>query len=187
MGRRKSVALQKREYDLAVAREKYYASKPASTVTTVRKRAIESYVYASQGFKSGANSALFKVSASKAAVDFFGGEAALGLRLPAAITDPVTSKPRNFTPAMLHAMVATATPTAKVSPWGSRVIKYSAATTGTSQAHYQSPVSGTSTVVTYDNLDAKASTIFTAIKSKLVALEYARFYLTGEIFSNSKN
>ena len=84
-------------------------------------------------------------------------------------------------------MIGTTTPTAKVSPWGTRVIKYSTATTGTSQAFYAAPISAPSAVVTYDNVDARASTIFTAIKGTLGDLDYARFYLTAEEFSNIKN
>jgi hypothetical protein len=187
MGRRKSVALQKREYDLAVARENYYKTKPASTLTTVKKREIDSRVYASQSLKTGTKSMLIKVPVSKPALTFFGGDAALGLRLIASVTDPVASKPKNFHPAMVKAMKATSTPTAKVSPWGSRVIKYSTDTTGTNQAHYSAPISGTSDVVTYDNIDAKSSTLFNAIQGTLGDLDYARFYLIPEKFSNSKN
>jgi hypothetical protein len=187
MGRRKSVALQKREYDLALARENYYKTKPASTLTTVKKREMDSRVYASQGIKSGTASALMVVPVSSPALAFFGGDTALGLRTIASVTDPVASKPRNFKPAQVKAMVATSTPTAKVSPWGSRVIKYSAATTGTSQAHYVAPISGTAAVVTFDNIDSKSSTIFNAIKGTLGDIDYAKFYLIPEKFTNSKN
>jgi hypothetical protein len=187
MGRRKSVALQKREYDLALARENYYRSRPASTTTTVRKREIDSVVYASYGLKTGVNSSLFKVPISKSALTFFGGETALGLRLPSAVTDPVATKPRNFVPAAVHAMKGTSTPTAKVSPWGSRVIKYSTDTTGAAQAHFNAPISGSNPVVTYDAIDSRSTTIFNAIKASLGDLDYARFYLTTEKFSNSKN
>jgi hypothetical protein len=187
MGRRKSVALQKREYDLAVARENYYKNKPASTLTTVKKREMDALVYASQGIKNGVNSALMVVPVSKPALTFFGGATALGLRLIASVTDPVASKPRNFAPAHVKAMIGTSTPTAKVSPWGSRVIKYSTATTGASQAHYSAPISGTAAVVTFDNIDSKSSTIFNAIKASLGDLDYAKFYLVPEKFTNSKN
>jgi Na+/H+ antiporter NhaC len=187
MGRRKSVALQKREYDLAVARENYYRTRPASTITTVQKRETDKVIYASSLLKSGAASSLFSITASSAAVAFFGGETGLGLRLPSAVTDPVAPKPRNFTPAKVSAMQATATPTAKVSPWGSRVIKYSTATAGTAQAHYSAPISIATGVVTYDLLDAKASAIFTAVKANLGDLDYARFSLSPERFNNSKN
>jgi hypothetical protein len=187
MGRRKSVALQKREYDLAVARENYYKTRPASTTTTVKKREINSLVYASYGIKTGSASSLFKVPASKAAVVFFGGESPLGLRLPSAVTDPVATKPRNFQPAIVKAMKGTSTPTAKVSPWGSRVIKYSTDTANAAQAHYSAPISVATGIATYDLIDARASLLYTAIKGSLGDLDYARFYLTTEKFSNSKN
>lgn len=187
MGRRRTGAQIQRQATLAIARENYYRTRPASTLTTVRKREIDNLVYASYSIKTGANSSLFKVPASKAAVTFFGGAATLGLRLPATITDPVASSPRNFEPAKVVAMVGTSTPTASISPWGTRVIKYSTATAGTAQAHYTAPVSATSAVVTYDNFDSRASAIFTAIRASLGDLDYARFYLTGEKFSNSKN
>jgi hypothetical protein len=187
MGRRKTAAQISRHAALVLARENYYRTRPASTLTTVRKREIDSFVYASQSIKTGANSSLFKVPVSKAALTFFGGATALGLRLLASITDPVASKPRNFKPAAVHAMKATTTPTAHTTTWGTRVIKYSTDTTGAAQAHFNAPISGTSAVVTYDNIDAKSSTIFNAIQGSLGDLDYARFWLTPEEFSNIKN
>jgi hypothetical protein len=187
MARRKSVALQKREYDLALARENYYKTKPASTLTTVKKREMDSKVYASPGLKTGANSSLMIVPVSKPALTFFGGTTALGLRDIESITDSVAIKPRNFQPAHITAMVATATPTAKVSPWGSRVIKYSAATTGTAQSHYSAPISGTNPLVTADSLDTRATAVFNAIKANLGDPDYAKFYLHPERFTTSKN
>ena len=187
MGRRRTAAQISRQAALVLARENYYRTKAASTLTTVKKREIDSVVYASYSVKAGTASALFKVSSSKAAVAFFGGVATLGLRLPATVTDPVASKPRNFKPAQVHAMKGTSTPTAKVSPWGTRVIKYSTDTTGASQAHYSAPLSIATSVVTYDLIDGRASTIFNTVKASLGDLDYARFYLTGEVFSNIKN
>jgi hypothetical protein len=187
MGRRKTAAQIKRQADLALARENYYKTKPASTLTTVRKREVEPVVYGSYSIKTATQSDQFKLQASKAAVVFFGGLVALGLRDPDDLTDPVPDKPRNFKPAQVNAMIATPTPSASVSPWGTRVIKYSAATTGTSQAHYVAPISAPSATVSYDNVDARATTIFNAIKGSLGDLDYARFFLTAEKFSNIKN
>jgi hypothetical protein len=187
MGRRRTAAQIQRQATLVLARENYYRTRPASTLTTVRKREIDTVVYASQSIKTGTTSALFKVPASKASITFFGGAPALGLRLPAAITDPVPSKPKNFKPAQVHAMKGTSTPTARVSPWGTRVIKYSTDTTGAAQAHFSAPISGNSAVVTYDLIDARASTLFTTIQGSLGDLDYARFWLSPEEFSNIKN
>jgi hypothetical protein len=64
MGRRRTAAQIKRQADLALARENYYKNKPASTLTTVKKREIEAVVYASQAIKAGANSALMTVQCS---------------------------------------------------------------------------------------------------------------------------
>lgn len=187
MGRRRTGAQIQRQATLAIARENYYRTRAASTLTTVRKRETDSYVYGSYSIKTATASTQYKVTGSKAAVTFFGGATALGLRVPSAVTDPVSSKPRNFKPAQVNAMVGTSTPTARVSPWGTRVIKYSAATTGTAQAHYAAPISASTPLVTYDNVDARASAIFTAIRTSLGDLDYARFYLTAEEFSNIKN
>ena len=187
MGRRRTAAQIQRQATLAAARERHYKDKPASVLTTVKKREIDSVVYGSYSLKSGTASSQFKVPASKAAVEFFGGVSALGLRVPSAVTDPVASKPRNFKPAQVHAMKGTSTPSAKVSPWGTRVIKYSTATDGTAQAHYSAPISAPTPTVTYDNVDARASAVFNAVKGTLGDLDYARFYLTAEEFSNIKN
>jgi hypothetical protein len=187
MGRRRTAAQISRQAALVLARENYYRTRPASTLTTVRKREIDSLVYASQSIKSGTTSALFKVPISKAALTFFGGAAALGLRIPSAVSDPVASKPKNFKPAQVHAMKGTSTPTARVTTWGTRVIKYSTDTTGAAQAHFSAPISGNTPVVTYDLIDARSSAIFTAIQGTLGDLDYARFWLTPEEFSNIKN
>lgn len=192
MGRRKSAAQQRRTADFALARENYYRNRPASTITTVRKRETDSAVYASYSLKSGTDPQLFKVPVSDAALAFFGGSTnaagltALGLRTPASVTDPVAPKSRGFTPAMVSAMIGTSTPTASLSPWLTRVIKYSTATSRTTQAHYRAPISATSPTLTYDTIDARASALFTAISPRLGDLDYARFYLYPEKFSNSK-
>lgn len=187
MARRLSAAQQRRAADLALARENYYRTRPASTLTTVTRREVDSVVYGSILLRSTSASELFKVTASTPAIAKFGGLSALGLRTPASVTDPVASKPRGFRPAQVQAMEATATPTASVSPWGTRVIKYSTATTGTAQAHFVAPISAPSALVTYDAVDARASAIFTAIIGSLGDRNYARFYLKPEIFINSKN
>jgi hypothetical protein len=187
MGRRKSAATRQRELTIATARENYYRTRPASTLTTVRKREMDTMVYASYSLKIGAASELLKVPISKAALLFFGSATALGLRTIQSITDPVPAKPRGFTPAQVHCMKATATPTAHVTTWGSRVIKYSTDTAGAAQAHYNAPISGVLATVTYDQLDASASRIFTAIQGTLGDLDYARFWLSPEKFNNQKN
>lgn len=187
MGRRKPVWLQKREYDVAKAREQYYENRTPSQSTTVRKRPTTQVVYGSYLIKSGGTSALFNLSASKSSIEFFNGVTALGLKLPATVTDPVGNAPRNFIPAKVHAMKGDATPTARITPWGSRVIKYSTSTTGDTQAFYSAPISGGNTSSTYDVVDGKATTLYNGIKSSLGDLDYARFYLTPEEYTNSKN
>lgn len=187
MGRRRTAAQIQRQATLVLARENYYRTRAASTLTTVRKREIDTFVYGSYSIKTATASSKYKLAGSKAAVTFFGGASALGLTLASASPDPISAKPRNFKPAQVHAMIGTSTPTARVSAWGTRVIKYSTATTGTSQAHYSAPISGTTPIVTYDNVDARANTIFTAIRGTLGDLDYARFSLSAEEFSNIKN
>lgn len=186
MARRKPVWLQKREYDLAKAREAYYATKTPSTLTTVRKRKTDTLVYASYSIRAAGTSALYKVPVTQASLTLFGGAAALGLKTIASVVDPVSAAPRNFTPAKVHAMKADATPTAKVTPWGSRVIRYNTPTTGDAQAFFSAPISSGDNTATYDEIDAKATTVFNAIKASLGDQDYARFYVTPEKFSNSK-
>jgi hypothetical protein len=187
MARRKPAWLQKREADIAQARETYMANRARSTSPTVRKRPTDKAVYGSYLIKSGGTAANVKVPVSKASVDFFGGEAALGLRTIASVTDPIMEMPRNFKPAKVHAMKGTDTPVAHNTAWGSRVIKYSTATTGDAQAFYSAPISNGSSAPSYDAIDAKASTLYNAIKTTLGDLDYARFYVTGEEYTNSKN
>lgn len=195
MGRQRTAAQIDRQAKLALARENHYKNKPASTLTTVRKRAIRKFVYNSYSLTNGAGaSQLLSVPGSDAAINYMTAGtdadilAKLGLKKPAAVTDPVIETPRGFHPAKVSIMVGTATPTASVSPWGTRVIKYSTATAGTAQAHYSAPICS-DTTSTYNEVDAKATALYTALitGSKLGELDYARFYLLPEKFTNSKN
>jgi hypothetical protein len=104
MARRKPVWLQKREYDLAKARETYYSTKTPSTLTTVRKRKTDTLVYASYSIRAAGVSALYKVPVTQASLTLFGGATALGLKPIASVVDPVSAAPRNFSPAKVHAM-----------------------------------------------------------------------------------
>jgi hypothetical protein len=179
MSKIKSAAVKQKEAALALARENYLKNKPANTSTTVKQRKTNAYVYRCYSLKNGADQQLLSLNASDAAVTFF-GIADLGLRLPSAVTDPTIRRPKNFKAAMVMAMIGAATPTAKVNAWGSRVIKYSAATTGTSQSHYSAPLCLATGVTNFDLLDTKANALFTSVKSKLGNEDYARFYLSGE-------
>jgi hypothetical protein len=188
MGRRLTAAQQQRKATIALARETAIRTRPPNTLTTVRARPIDAVVYRSQLIKEGTQSAKFIVQASTPAIAKFGGLAALGLQAPESITDPVSPKPRGFIPAQIQYMEATATPTASTTSWGSRVIKYSAATVGNAQAHYLCPISGLTTNVTYDAVDTRANTIFRVlVPAPTPASRYARFYLKPERFNASKN
>jgi hypothetical protein len=187
MGRIKSAAVLERKAALAKARELYYKNKPASTVTTVRKRPSESFVYNSYMLTDATgNSNQYLVTASAASVTKFGGATALGLIDPATLSLAIAKKPKELTPAMVHAMEGTATPTAKVSPWGTRVIKYSTATTGTSQAHFSAPVSGDVTS-TFKEVAQRGGAIHTAIKGGLGDADYYRFWFSPEIINIQEN
>jgi hypothetical protein len=187
MGRIQSAAVLERKAALAKARELYYKNRPASTVTTVKKRELDAYVYASYMLADATGeSERMLVQASTAAVTKFGGATALLLVDPSTLTTTISRKPKGFTPAQVHAMEATGTPSAKVSPWGTRVIKYSAATTGTSQAHFSAPISG-DTTGTFKEIATRANTIYTAIKGSLGDAQYHRFWLSPEMLNIQKN
>jgi hypothetical protein len=187
MGRRKTAAQISRHAALVLARENYYRNKPASTVTTVRKRSLEAYVYSSYMLvdSTGVSERLL-VQASSLSVAKFGGASALLLVDPASITTTIGKKPKAFTPAQVHAMTATTTPTASVSPWGTRVIKYSAATTGTSQAHFSAPISGDLNA-TFAEVATRARTVYAAIKGQLGPAEYHRFWFSPEQLNIQEN
>jgi hypothetical protein len=188
MGRRKPAWQQQREADVAKAREQYYATRPHTTSTTVKVRATDKAVYTSMNVIRGGTHALFQVPISKASRDFFGGYTALGLQDPATVTDPVTSAPGGrFKPSKVLAREGIATPTAHITPWNSRVIKYTTSTTGTEQANFSAPFGTGATSPTPDTLDARASQIYNAIKGKLGNLTYAEFYWIPEAASFSKS
>ena len=187
MARRKSSALLERQAALAKAREEYYKNRPVSSVTTVRKRALDNYVYSSYMLtQADGESERFLVQASETSVTKFGGAAALLLVDPATVTTTLGAKPRNFKPAMVHAMSASATPTARRTPWNTRVIKYSSATEGTSQAHFSAPISGDLNA-TFAEVNTRAKTIYTNIKDSLGEGDYHRFWLSPEFLNVQKN
>lgn len=185
MGRIKSAAQKLREANIAKARETAIANRAANTTTTVQRRKTDRYIYRAYSIKSGTSQQLLSVSASAAAVEFF-GRTNLGLQLPTAVTDPVIAKPKGFMPAKVMAMVGAETPTAKVNSWNSRVIKYSAATTGNSQSNYTAPICILSGTATFDAVDAQATGLFNSVKSKLGNQDYARFYVHAEEISIPK-
>lgn len=187
MGTRKSAAYYAKKQATATARENYYKNRAANSSTTVTKRGTDAYVYNSYMLKDGAgNSNKMIVQASAAAVTLFGGATALGLVDPGSVSASIGKKAKEFTPAKVHAMKGATTPTASVSPWNTRVIKYSATTTGTAQAHYVAPISGDATSL-YDEVAAKAGTIHTAIKANLGSEDYYRFWLSPEIYNVQEN
>jgi hypothetical protein len=183
MGRIQSAAVLERKAALAKARETYYKNRPASTTTTVKKRPIDTYVYNSYMLKDATgNSVQMRVNASAAAVTLFGGATALGLVDPGTVSKSIGKKPKELTPAQVHAMKGNTTPTASTSPWGTRVIKYSTATSGTTQAHYVAPISGDATAL-FDEVATKSGTIHNAIKGSLGAEDYYRFYFSPEMIN----
>lgn len=188
MGRIKPAWQQQREADLAKAREQYYATRTRSTATTVRSRKMRQAVYSSLNIKDAGASVLIRVPVSVPSFTFFGQFTGLGLQDPATVTDPVIGEPRGkFTPSKVEASLGVATPTASLTPWGSRVIRYTPTTTGDAQANYSAPFSTGATTPTPDTLDTKANTIYAAVKGNLGAIDYAKFYWYPEVASFSKN
>ncbi len=199
MSKRLTAAQLTRRATLARARETAIAARVPSTTTTVRKRSLRKFGYNSYSFTgAGGTSTIFGIQASEASVKYLAGDltdatvlSKLGLRSLGSLTDPAAPKPKGFKPARVSIMVGATTPTARTTPWGSRVIKYSAATGGTSQAHYLSPIcaDGTST---FPEVNDKATALYIALIARattggLGELDYARFYLYPEEFINSKN
>jgi hypothetical protein len=187
MGRRQSAAILERKYQQAKKREEILKAKTPSNSTTVNRRKTDSYIYNSYSLTDAqGNSNQYLVQASEAAVTKFGGKSALGLVDPATVALAISQKPKTLTPAKVSAMVASATPTAKLTDWGSRVIKYSAATGGTQQAHFTAPISG-DTNGTYKELAAKASSIYSTIKGSLGDEESHRYWFSPEIVNIQEN
>jgi hypothetical protein len=199
MSKRLTAAQLTRRATIARARETIIAARVPSTTTTVRKRSLRKFAYNSYSFTGAAGaSTIYGIQASEASVKYLAGDLSdatvlskLGLRSPSSLTDPASPKPEGFKPARVSIMVGAAAPTARNTPWNTRVIKYAAATGGTAQAHYLSPIcaDGTST---FPEVNDKASALYIALVARgatggLGELDYARFYLYPEEFINSKN
>jgi hypothetical protein len=199
MTKRLTSAQLTRRATLARARENAIAARVPSTTTTVRKRSLRKFAYNSYSFTGvGGASTVFGIQASEASVKYLAGDltdatvlAKLGLRAPGSLTDPAAPKPKGFKPARVSIMVGATAPTASNTPWNTRVIKYSAATGGTAQAHYTSPICA-DTTTTFTEVNDKATALYIALLARgatngLGELDYARFYLYPEEFINSKN
>jgi hypothetical protein len=169
----------KRQYENAVKRETYLNKVDRPVKENVSKKPKTGVIYASSLIKKGdpGVSQEFIIQGSERAIAFFGGVAALGLKSEASATDPLPATPRFWVPAKVHAGVGLGTPTAKRSPWGSRVVKSKSAT-------YSAPISATVANVTFDSLQTRAKTIFTAIKANLGDESYSSFYLSPETYNN---
>lgn len=176
-----SARIRKRQYENALKREAYINKVDRPVKETVDKKPKRAVVYRSYMLKKGspAVSEIFGIQASERALTFFGGAGALGLQLAEVYTDPLISAPRFFIPAKVNAGVGIGTPTAKRSPWGTRVVK-------SKSASYSAPISGTDSDVIYDEIDARAKNIRTAINNNLGDLSYATFYLSPEIVNVKK-
>jgi hypothetical protein len=190
MGRIQSAAVLERKAALAKARETYYKNKTVTTenvTKTVQKRAMDAYVYSSYMLadSTGASERML-VQASAVSVTKFGGATSLLLVDPASITTTIGKKPKTFTPAQVHAMSTSGTPTASASRWGTRVIKYSGATAGTSQAHFVAPISGDLNA-TFAEVSARAKTVYNAIKGSLGSDDYHRFWFSPEFMNVQEN
>jgi hypothetical protein len=176
-----SARIRKRQYENALRREAYQNRVDRPVRTTVTKRPLTAVIYRSYMIKSGSPlaSEIFGIQGSERGLLFFGGATALGLQTAASYTNPIIDAPRFFTPAKVNAGVGLVSPTASRSAWGTRVVKSKSAT-------YSAPISGTDTDVLYDEIDARAKNIRTAIQGSLGDLSYASFYLSPEIFNNHK-
>jgi len=94
-------------------------------------------------------------------------------------------KPKALKPAMVRAVVGTATPVVQIAKGsGRRYARYTANTAGNAQAHYSVPISKKQTLVTAQEQEDQAGVVLTAVQSKLTA-NYSRFYYVPERFTNS--
>lgn len=177
-----SARVRKRQYENAVKREAYLNKPDRPVKEGVSKRPKTAVIYASSLIKgaAGASSAKFEVQSSERSIAFFGGVTQLQTPLASTSADPLPRTPRFWRPAHVHAAVGLVTPTAKRSPWGTRVVKSKSAT-------YSAVISSSSGNVTYDLLDARAKAIYMSISGSLGDLSSATFYLEPEKFNNYKN
>jgi len=182
---RKPVYLLERELEFARRRAAFYARTDRPTKPTVDRRPRQKVGYASPCLSKGGSTPVVQISASKDSITWFGINN-LGLYVPTdtAYADGIP-KPKALKPAMVKAVVGTATPvvqTARAS--GRRYARYTANTAGNAQAHYSVPISKKETLVTAQEQENQSRTVFMAVQNKLTA-NYSRFYYIPERFTNS--
>ena len=117
----------------------------------------------------------YTVQASSAGIQFFGGNAALGLA--DAVSDP--TPPRGFKPNSIHAMVGDATPNLIRAKGSNRpYIRYARGTRGSNiQSTYSAPLSGTTPVLASE-IKTKFKTVSDSKKSAVGA--YGRLWMEWE-------
>ena len=168
-----------RDLQYAQARQAYYAD-----TTRPQKPDVDPVPRQAVGYKSilrriSGAAPTYIIQASSNAVGFFGGIAALQLVDPAGGGE-FSSAPRSFRPSLIKAMTGdnTPVPVTAYGGTGRRYIKYSSATEGAAQAHYQAPISGNGTTPTWDDVLTTARAINNAKATELGT--YGKLYTYPE-------
>lgn len=159
MARRKPAYLYKREADRAEARENYYRTHVPPEKTTVDQKNTKTLFYRSLLIKAGADHRVFTVYVGTRSLTDIGGFGAVGLleTLPAN-TDSTSIRRSGIKPSRIHWYKGDSTPTARRTPWGSRVIRYYDNTGN--QSHFSTPVSKGSGSFTSDDLQTTFNSLF---------------------------
>jgi len=182
---RKPVYLLERELEFAKRRAAFYARTDRPTKPTVDRHPRQKVGYAAPCLTKGGATPVVQINASQDSITWF-GISNLGLYVP---TDTAYAggipKPKALKPAMVKAVVGTATPVVQTAQGsGRRYARYTASTAGNVQAHYSVPISKKATLVTAQEQEDQSAAVFTAVQSKLT-VTYSRFYYFPERFTNS--
>lgn len=186
MGRMKPIWQIEDQLENAKKREAYLKAKATRPIKQTRDAQPRvALVYTTFSYKVGSVFPEIIIQASQKSVNFFGGAATLGLLNTPADLAEASAKPKGFKPTIIKAMVGDPTPTVSRAYGGTgrRVVKYSAATTGDAQAHYQAPLSCGNQTPTNTELETKVAAIKAAKQAQLG--EYGRLYLQIESFTRS--
>lgn len=183
MGRQTPLYMIQRQLEYAQKRQTYYASttRPVKGTRDASPRQLVSYI--PLFLKVGTTYPKIKLNASEGAVTEF-GLTALGLSTAAADLADSQNAPRGFKPSRVHLTKGDATPTVQTAAGsGRRYIKYSASTSGTTQAHYSAPVSANNATPTVDEIETKVAAIGTA-KAGVIG-DYGRLWLELERYPST--
>lgn len=161
----KSAAYYKRQAQEAEARDTFFRNKPATTRpngSAVNQKNLGQAFYNSLFIKEGTDHVQFRVSVDTVALGKVGGVNGVGLTTAGTAGKLILPVKNILLPTLAQWYSGTATPTVKITAWGSVSTKYydTVGTGAEARSHYSVPLSSTGATFELSDIVTKFNTLF---------------------------